>query len=162
MSSPLLHELCEPFRSLLGTWKGRGEGHYPSIESFEYVEEATFNHVGKPFIAYVQKTRDSETNAPLHSESGYIRPQEEYLAELVLAQPSGIVEIHKGSIESSKNACVIYFESIDVRLTPSAKEVTQVSRLIKIEGDTLSYDVSMAAVGEPFQHHLKALLKRQV
>lgn len=161
MKSPLLHELCEPFRGLLGTWKGRGEGHYPSIESFGYVEESTFSHVGKPFISYVQKTRDSVTDAPLHSESGYIRPQEEYLAELVLAQPSGIVEMHKGSIESSKNACVIYFESIDVRVTPSAKEVTQVSRLIKIEGDSLSYDVSMAAVGEPFQHHLKALLKRQ-
>ena len=161
MNSPLLHELCEPFLGLLGTWKGTGEGHYPSIKSFEYLEEATFAHVGKPFISYGQKTRDLVTNVPLHSESGYIRPQGEYLAELVLAQPSGIIEIHTGSIEFTENACVIYFESIDVRLTPSAKEVTQVSRLIKIKGDTLSYDVSMAAVGEPFQHHLKAVLKRQ-
>ena len=81
--------------------------------------------------------------------------------ELVIAQPSGIVEIHQGSYASNESACVINLESIHVATSPTAKSVEQVHRLLRIEGDTLTYDVSMAAMGQPLQHHLTATLERQ-
>lgn len=156
MDSPLLHPDLEPLAFLLGTWSGAGRGDYPTIEAFEYVETVTFGHVGKPFIAYTQRTRDASAGTPLHAESGYIRPVDEISAELVLVQPSGIVEVDLGRIDGT----TVTFESDTVLTTPTAKDVTAVRRAIRVAGDELSYVVDMAAVGQPLTFHLEATLTR--
>ncbi|MDA3041370.1 MAG: FABP family protein [Actinomycetota bacterium] len=154
--TPQLHADLAPLAFLLGTWRGRGEGHYPTIDSFGYFEEITFGHVGKPFIAYTQKTRHADTDLPLHAEAGYFRPAGPTTFEFIVVQPSGIVEVHDGSIEGQH----LTLDTTSVLTTPTAKSVTQVRRVIEVDGDTLTYDLSMAAVGEPFQHHLHATLIR--
>ena len=46
-----------PLYALLGTWKGNGEGHFPTIEPFEFSEELRFERRGEePLIHYEQKT----------------------------------------------------------------------------------------------------------
>ena len=157
----LLHEACESLSIILGEWRGAGRGHYPTIDDFEYTEEVIFGHSGKPFLTYGQKTKNAVNGEPLHSEQGFLRATSETELELVIAQPSGIVEIHQGSYASNESACVINLESIHVATSPTAKSVEQVHRLLRIEGDTLTYDVSMAAMGQPLQHHLTATLERQ-
>ena len=152
-----LHADIEHLAMLLGTWRGKGSGHYPTIEDFEYFEEVTFGHVGKPFISYIQKSRDVVTELPLHSEAGYFRPVGAEAIELVLAQPSGIVEIHAGVLDGT----TIRLESTTVLTTPTAKDVSSVHRIIEVNESILSYDVHMAAVGLPLQHHLSAELHRQ-
>ena len=157
-----LHEACKPLAFLLGTWKGSGAGEYPTIESFQYNEEVVFGHVGKPFLSYVQKTRHAESGQPLHAEMGYLRavgPSESGPGiELVVAQPSGIVEIHQGSLDGHQ----LRLDQTVVATAPTAKSVTEVARSFEFDvaENTLSYQVSMAAVGEPLTHHLRAVLHR--
>lgn len=171
---PVLHPDIAHLAPLLGTWRGRGEGSYPTIESFGYLEEVTFGHVGKPFIAYTQKTRHAETELPLHAEAGYLRPVGPDRLELVLVQPSGIVELHEGSVvtgpdHDDSTGLVIDLASTQVLTTASAKDAAAVTRSITIadraaeseqQGPELSYRLSMAAVGLELQHHLAATLRR--
>ena len=143
---------------LIGTWKGPGSGRYPTIEPFDYVEEAVFTPgPGKPFIAYLQRTRRAGTGEPLHSESGYIRPGGPGGVELVIAQPTGIVEVHAGETDGQR----VCFRSREVGLSPTAVEVSQVKRCLEVDGDTMRYRLWMAAVGQPLQVHLEAELIRQ-
>ncbi len=153
---PVLHPDVEPLAFLLGTWRGRGEGHYPTIDSFGYVEEVTFGHVGKPFLAYSQRTRDAVTDLPLHAESGYVRPAGPGRVEWVIAQPSGIVEIDTGTLVDQ----TLDLSSATVATSPTAKSVTAVRRIVTVQADTLTYDLEMAAVGLELQHHLRAELHR--
>ena len=51
-----LHADVALLAPLLGVWEGRGQGEYPTIDAFEYVESVTFAHIGKPFVSYVRWT----------------------------------------------------------------------------------------------------------
>ncbi len=160
MPAPELHPDLEPWRALLGTWAGPGQGSYPTIEPFGYLEEVTFGHVGKPFLAYGQKTRHATTNLPLHAESGYWRPVDGgRTVELVLAQPSGIIEVQAGTFDGT----VFDLRSTTVLGTPTAKPVTAVHRRFELAegGEVLRYELSMAAMGLEMTHHLQAELRRQ-
>lgn len=154
---PSLHPAIEPLAFLLGHWVGSGTGDYPTIDDFRYREQVWFDHVGKPFVSYRQATRDAETGLPLHAESGYLRPVGEDRVELVLSQPSGIVEVHEGTVSAGS----IRLRTVRVVTTATAKDVTEVTRAIDVEDDQLSYELGMAAVGQPLQHHLSAVLTRQ-
>ncbi len=160
VTEPDLHPACQPLRSLLGTWRGSGSGHYPTIEDFEYLEEVAFGHVGKPFVSYGQRTRHARDGVPLHAEQGYLRPQGDDGVELVIAQPSGIVEVHAGTLAATTTGVELHLHTIEVVTTPSAKHVASVERSIRVDGDTLAYDLSMGAMGQPHQHHLAATLTR--
>ena len=155
-----LHLDCEPLRLLLGTWRGEGRGDYPSIESFDYLEEVTFGHVGKPFLAYSQKTRHKDTGEPLHAETGYWRPVASDTIEVVLAHPTGVSEITEGSFALHADELKIKLATSHIGLTATAKDVTKVVRTITATPQTLTYTLDMAAVGHPLQRHLEATLSK--
>ncbi|OCB40317.1 fatty acid-binding-like protein [Mycobacterium malmoense] len=156
-----LHPDLEALAPLLGTWAGQGAGEYPTIEPFDYLEEVVFSHVGKPFLAYGQKTKALADGKPLHAETGYLRVPKPGHVELVLAHPSGITEIEVGTYSVTDGRIEIALSTTEVGLTPTAKEVTALGRSFRIDGDELSYSVRMGAVGQPLQHHLSAVLHRQ-
>jgi THAP4-like, heme-binding beta-barrel domain len=156
-----LHPDLEALTPLLGTWMGRGAGEYPTIQPFEYLEEAVFTHVGKPFLVYGQKTKTVADGKPLHAEVGYLRVPQSGHVELILAHPSGITEIEVGTYRASDKIIEIDLATTDIGLSPTAKDVTALGRSFRIEGDELSYSLRMGAVGQPVQHHLAAVLHRQ-
>ena len=157
MADTQLHPDVEPIAFLLGTWLGHGSGVYPTIEPFRYREEVRFWHVGKPFLAYSQSTWSFEDGRPLHSETGYWRPKPDGALEVVLAHPTGVVEVYAGTVRGA----AIDMATTTVGLTPTAKPVEALERTFLIAGDLLTYEVRMAAVGEPLQHHLAAELRRE-
>jgi len=160
-----LHPDLAQVAALLGTWSGRGRGEYPTIESFDYVEAITFGQVGKPFLAYAQRTRellpDGSHGRPLHAETGYWRFPSPGRVEFVVSHPTGITEIEEGTLELDGADLTLQLATSTVALTSTAKSVTAVERRFDLRGDVLDYAVSMAAVGLPMQHHLAATLERR-
>ena len=205
-----LHPAVAHLAPLLGTWRGTGRGAYPTIEGFEYTEEVTIGHVGKPFLAYSQRTKGAD-GTPLHAECGYWRPAGERGLELLIVHPSGIGEVLVGEVMDTHFGLVVTLRAgagapetgagaesgsgagIDgigvgpttgngaagaaetegtaesgervgaegrVILAPTAKRVDATERRISVDGDTMRYEVHMAAVGEPMTPHLQATLHR--
>lgn len=157
---PELHRDMAALTALLGTWEGAGAGEYPTIDDFAYRESITFTHVGKPFLAYSQRTRHPETGLAMHAESGYWRVPGPGSIEIVMAQPTGLAEIYEGAVVSNDGTVVIDVRSVSVSATTSAKEVTITERTFSVTGDDMQYTLRMAAVGQPLQHHLSGRLRR--
>ncbi len=160
MEEPEVHPDLEPIAFLLGRWEGAGVGGYPTIESFNFGQEIEFGHNGKPFLSYVSRTwlldQDGNRVKPLATESGYWRPQPDRQIEVVLAHPTGIVEIYIGEVVFHK----IELRTDVVARTGSAKEYTAGHRLYGLVNGNLMWAYEMAAVGHPLTDHMSAELKK--
>lgn len=145
-----------PLAAFVGTWRGAGRGHFPTISDFDYTEEVSFESTGKPLLAYRQRTWGHD-GRPLHSESGWLRWVGDDRVEWVIAQPTGIAETASGTLRGGE---------VDVtaapHLTPTAVTVTQVRRRYRVDGEAVDYDLWMATGPVPsLTHHLNARLERQ-
>jgi hypothetical protein len=156
-----LHSGIAVLAPLLGSWSGQGAGEYPTIQPFGYVEEVTFSHAGKPFLTYGQRTKAIDDGRPLHAETGYIRVPSPGRVELVVAHPTGITEIQEGTLSVSGTTVEMELNATTIGRTASAKDVTALSRSIRVDGDELTYTLRLGAVGQPLQHHLAATLRRK-
>ncbi len=150
------HPATQPLAFLLGTWSGEGRGHYPTIAEFEYREEVRFWHTGRPWLGYLQQTWSRDGATAMHSETGYWRPLRDGRLEVVLSHAFGLAEVAEGSLEGQR----IELVSTALTRTSTAKEVRGVRREVQVEGDVLSYRLSMELADHPLQDHLAAVLRR--
>ncbi|MDO5677823.1 MAG: FABP family protein [Propionibacteriaceae bacterium] len=153
-----LHPALKPLEALIGIWEGAGQGEYPSIKGFDYIEEISFTNIGKPFLEYRQRTWKAD-NTLMHVESGYLRVPAPDRVEFVLAQPTGQSELLEGRLESSDGEIRIFAEG-RIMNTSTAKQVDATARSYALVGDALKTSFDMAAVGYPIQRHLTANLTR--
>jgi hypothetical protein len=151
-----VHPDVAALRFLIGTWVGEGQGRYPTVAPFSYGEEVRFWHVGKPFLAYSQRTWALDDGRPLHSEAGYWRPKPGAVIELVVAHPSGHVEVSEGTVTGT----TVMLTSRLIGATATAKEVAALGRRLTVDGDVLRYTTAMEAVGVAMQEHLTGVLRR--
>ncbi|CAA9338295.1 MAG: DUF1794 [uncultured Frankineae bacterium] len=155
-----LHERLEPLAFLVGAWRGLGVVGYPTVQQARYEQEVVFAHDGRPFLEYSSRTwlldDDGRRVRPGAREAGWWRPgREPRDVEVLLAHPTGIVEVHVGEVAFRK----VELRTDVVARTETAKEVTALHRLYGIVEDTdLAYAVDLAAVGQPLQPHLSARL----
>lgn len=154
-----LHPALVPLTPLIGTWRGPATGEYPTITTFTYTDEWQFLDVGKPFLAFIERTWNAE-GSPMHTETGYLRFPAPDVVEIVAALPTGQAELGVGSYLATPDAVTIVTDA-EVRNTPSAKRVDRILRRFTVRGDELSYHLEMAAVGQDLTTHLRAQLTRQ-
>jgi len=150
-----------PLSFLIGEWAGVGLGQYPTIEDFRFGQELVFSYTpGKAFLDYESRSwlidEAGEKLRPLAREHGYWRPQPDKQLELVLAHPTGVVEIWLGEVDNGK----IELRTDAVARTESAKEYSAGHRLYGLVKGDLYWTFDMAAVGKGMQNHLAAQLKR--
>ena len=176
---PPEHPDIAPLAFLLGRWKGAGKGDYPTIKAFNFFQEVTFSHIGKPYLIYTSRSwrlaedangepqRDEEGHLirlePLALETGFWRPQPEGKVEVLLSHPTGITEIYAGEF---RGVTSIEMVTDAVARTASAKPYTAGKRLYGLvpsqarEGEKdLAYAFDMAAMGQPLTPHLWAVLQ---
>ncbi|HMJ77753.1 MAG TPA: DUF480 domain-containing protein [Iamia sp.] len=159
VADPAVHG---PLAALAGTWTGPGQGRYPTIAGFSYAERLEVVPMpGKPRLAWRVTTRAADDGRGLHAESGFVRLTDDGEVELVLAMGSGLVEVSTGLVEADGETLELVLSSDVVAGTPTAKAVTATERTYRIAGGTLTYEVAMAAVGEPLTPHLTATLTRE-
>jgi hypothetical protein len=134
---------------------GEGKGFYSTIDPFEYGEEIRVSHVGKPYLAYTQRTWALDDGRPLHAETGFFRMAGADGVELVVAHPNGHAEVAEGSLRGRSLSLV----STAITATSTAKEVVSLERDIRVDRETLTYELRMAAVGKALEGHLQAELR---
>lgn len=139
-------------------WEGEGFGQYPTIQDFHYREELTFSVTGKPFLVFQQRSWAPD-GTPMHVETGYLRVPSPDLAELVLAQPTGHVELAEGRLSTDDGVAL----SLTSRLlgTATAKLVVSNVRRYALKGDQLDTSMDMESVGQPMTRHLTSNLFRK-
>jgi hypothetical protein len=157
---PDVHPSLGPLGRLIGAWTGEGEGHFPTIPPFGYREEVTFGHDGRPVLRYAQRTWRVDSDAPMHVEAGYLRALDAGVAELIVAQPTGLAEVARLEVREEDARLVLDGARAVVARTSSAKEVLDVRRRFELDGERLRYDLWMTFAGHEDEHHLRAVLHR--
>ncbi len=152
---PKLHPDLEPLAFLLGTWRGKGHGDYPTTEPFTYDEEMVFDHRGDPYLMYSQGAWTPE-GEPIHFERGFLRPVGEGRVDLSFAHPIGVTEVSEGTVSGTS----LDLRSTAMGRTPTGDAVTGIARRITVEGDVLSYVMDMAMESTPMTFHTAAELRR--
>ena len=149
-----------PLAWMIGRWQGAGVVGYPTIESANFGQEITVSHDGRPFLHWHSRTwlldEKGEQVRPLATEVGFWRPLPDDEVELLLAHPTGIVEMYYGKTSPAK----VELRTDSVMRSPHAKEYNAGHRLYGYVEGNLMYAMDMAAVGQPLQSHLSAELKR--
>jgi hypothetical protein len=97
---------------------------------------------------------------PLATELGFWRPvptqSDGTNVELLLAHPTGFVEMYAGLAEPAK----VELRTDGVMRSPEAKEYSAGHRMYGYVNSDLLWVMDMAAVGQPIQSHVSAELKR--
>ncbi|XP_073437286.1 peroxynitrite isomerase THAP4 isoform X5 [Dendrobates tinctorius] len=160
--SPPLNPAVAPLAWMLGTWRSDppGEGEFPSIPCFRYMEEAVISHVGQPMLNFTFCSSNPETGKPMHRECGFIRvkPGTNHVA-FICAQNFGVVEVEEGEVEGEQ----LTLTSQSVSRISFAKEpyVQQISRTFRLTAEgKMEQTVSMATSTQVMAPHLRVTYKK--
>lgn len=151
----------------IGRWRGRGLGGFPGMDDFNFAQEITISHDGRPFLAYESRAwvldDDSKPAGLATREVGWWRPvlDDQGRAtddmEALLTTPAGIMELYVGKTIGTTR---LEMEADAIVRAPTAGAVTAGQRLFGIVEGALLYAQEMGLEGGPLAPHLSARLLR--
>jgi len=151
-------DLVAPFQRWLGLWEGEGRGLWDAAPPFRYRESLAIEAVPERAVLRLsQRTTVGDSTELSHSEVGYLRLLPELEVELVIAVPSGYVEVHTGRLEGA----VMDLSQQTLGVTPSARPVRVVRRRMELADGTLHNTVGIAVHDEEVAAHVESWLRRR-
>ncbi|XP_075793280.1 peroxynitrite isomerase THAP4 isoform X1 [Pelodiscus sinensis] len=160
--TPQLNPVIEPLSWMLGTWLSDppGDGDYPTMKPFQYLEEVHISHVGQPMLNFSFNAFHPDTRKPMHRECGFIRlkPDTNKVA-FISAQNTGLVEVEEGEVNGQE----LSIASHSIARISFAKKphVEQITRTFRLNSDgKLEQTVSMATTTQPMTRHLHITYKK--
>lgn len=157
-----LNPVMAPLAWLVGEWEGAGVVGFPTMTSTHFGQRISVTHDGRAFLAWESETwllnEAGEIVKPSARECGYWRVLEDGEVELLLAHPTGILEMYAGHRDASRP--IVHLTTDGVMRSRAAKEYNAGKRMYGYVDGQLMYAVDMAAVGHPLQSHMSAQLKR--
>ena len=163
---PDLHPALLGLLPFIGAWRGRGQGGYPGLADFDFGQEVTISHDGRPFLCYESRAwildDESKPAGLAGREVGWWRPvtDEQGRAtddmEATMCAPTGIIELYLGKVSGTR----LEMEADAIVRSPTAGEVTAGHRLFGIVDGALLYAHEIAAEGRGLEPHMSARLIR--
>ncbi|XP_025072747.1 THAP domain-containing protein 4 isoform X1 [Alligator sinensis] len=160
--TPQLNPVIEPLSWMLGTWLSDppGDGTFPTMKPFQYLEEVHISHVGQPMLNFSFNAFHPDTRKPMHRECGFIRlkPDTNKVA-FISAQNTGLVEVEEGEVNGQE----LSIASHSIARISFAKKphVEQITRKFRLNSDgKLEQTVSMATTTQPMTQHLHITYKK--
>ncbi|HET6530138.1 MAG TPA: FABP family protein [Actinoplanes sp.] len=163
---PDLHPALLGLLPFVGLWRGRGQGGYPGVEDFNFAQEITVSHDGRPFLRYESRAwildDDSQPAGLADRETGWWRPVTDAQGratddmEATLCTPTGVIELYLGKVTGTR----LEMEADAIVRSPTAREVTAGHRLFGIVEGALLYAQEIAAEGRGLEPHMSARLLR--
>lgn len=154
-------EVADLVAALVGTWLGKGEGGYPTIEPFRYRELLEISERSDhPSLHYEQRTwrftDDGEVVS--HWETGLLRISSDGSLKLLNAQ-AGRTESMTGSWRRDNGGWTLELASNEFG---GDQRVKASRRVLSVASKGLTYEMSMeTAATQEMSAHLRAELTRQ-
>jgi hypothetical protein len=156
--SSTVSDLVAPFEGWLGRWEGEGRGLWHGVPPFRYRESLVVEALpGRALLRLTQRTTVGDSTELSHSEVGYLRLLPELQLELLVAVPSGYVEIHTGRLQER----VVELSPQTLGVTPSARPLRVVRRRMELADGTLHNSVAIAVHDEEVAPHVESWLRRR-
>lgn len=162
----------EPFLWLLGRWKGRGVGVFPSIPSFSFADQMTFKVLSESFtleplihFEEIAWTIEADGKKFKHWETGFFRPLGESMVELQVTHNTGRIEVLRGKFDfvDYENQCFkAIFHSSFLRNAEGLEEAISSERVLELKNDSLKYKQAMSTTKIPeLTNHLDVELQQR-
>ncbi|RNC84417.1 MAG: DUF1794 domain-containing protein [Balneola sp.] len=166
----VLKNPIEPLTWVLGSWKGQGNGGFPTLSPFEYMDHIHFKVIEEAFeteplihfeeIAWViESTRTTFK----HWETGYFKPAPDGRIQLYICHNTGRIEITYGSyleLDLEKRSFELEFESNFIRNDEGTIATMASKRVLIYDGKKLKYNLEMSTSDvSSLSSHLTSVLK---
>lgn len=153
--------MFDPTRQLIGTWRGRGEGTWPTSGAFTYEEEFVVED-GEggddfAFLAYRERAWDAETGETIHAERGFWRFHDEGGVDVTLAHPIGVTEIAEGHVDAAGTITLV---SDRIGVGERGLKVQSLRRTYRVEDGAIEYAIDLATTDVEMIRHLDGRLER--
>ncbi len=146
--------------ALIGHWKGKGEGSFPTIDSFHFNEEFKFERREAEQLIHYEQNAILIDGTPSHWESGFFIINEENLLEISSAQDSGRVEVLiEEDFEILENGFRIKLKD---KFLQNDERLKNTGRIFELQNNFLNYSMSMSTTKvSNLTHHISSKLERK-